>query len=138
MEKGINGLNGEPQGSPYGRDRVAWWLRSPGNNDNNAACVFGENENVNDNGNNVKKEFGVRPALPDCEKCMESSMRQCIGQRNPVPFHRRHPGEKHMLTETADARAFAALGVGDDPFPRQPLKSQFYAGPYGHIARFSH
>ena len=56
-----------------------WWLRSPGNNDNNAAFVNGENGNVNENGNNVKKEFGVRPALPDCQKCMEGSMRQCIG-----------------------------------------------------------
>lgn len=45
MEKGINGLNGEPQGSPYGRDRVAWWLRSPGLSDL-AACVFGEPEGV--------------------------------------------------------------------------------------------
>ena len=48
-------------------------------------------------------------------------MRQCIGQRNPVPFLRRHPREKHMLSETLDAKAFKALGVGDAPFPRQPL-----------------
>ena len=48
-------------------------------------------------------------------------MRQCIGQRNPVPFLRRHPREKHMLSETLDARAFKALGVGDAPFPRQPI-----------------
>jgi hypothetical protein len=52
---------------------------------------------------------------------MEGSMRQCIGQRNPVPFLRRHPREKHMLSETLDARAFKALGVGDAPFPRQPI-----------------
>ena len=39
--------------------------------------------------NNVKNTLGVRPALPDCQKCMEGSMRQCIGQRNPVPFLRR-------------------------------------------------
>ncbi len=26
-----------------------WWLRSPGNNDNNAAFVNGENGNVNEN-----------------------------------------------------------------------------------------
>ena len=98
-----------------------WWLRSPGNNDNNAAFVNGKNGNVNENGNNVKKEFGVRPALPDCQKCMEGSMRQCIGQRNPVPFPRRHPREKHMLSETLDAKAFKALGVGDALFPRQPI-----------------
>jgi len=101
---------------PYNRDRVAWWLRSPGNNDNNAACVFGQNGNVNENGNNVKKEFGVRPALPGCQKCMEGSIRQSIGQRNPVPFQRKIPLEKHMLLETLDAKVFRVLGVVK-PFP---------------------
>ena len=98
-----------------------WWLCSQGNNDNNAAFVDGGSGDVNDNGNNVKNTLGVRPALPDCQKCMEGSMRQCIGQRNPVPFLRRHPREKHMLSETLDARAFKALGVEDAPFPRQPI-----------------
>jgi len=98
-----------------------WWLCSQGNNDNNAAYVNGGSGDVNDNGNNVKNTLGVRPALPDCQKCMEGSMRQCIGQRNPVPFLRKSPREKHMLSETLDARAFKALGVGDAPFPRQPI-----------------
>ena len=49
--------------APYNRDRVAWWLCSQGNNDNNAAFVNGGSGDVNDNGNNVNKEFGVRPAL---------------------------------------------------------------------------
>ena len=98
-----------------------WWLRSPGKNENEAAFVNGKNGNVNENGNNVKKEFGVRPALPDCQKGMESSMGQCIGQRTPVPFPRRHPREKHMLSETLDAQAFKALGVGDALFPRQTI-----------------
>ena len=71
---------------PYNRDRVAWWLRSPGNNDNNAACVNGGSGNVNDNGNNVNKEFGVRPALPGCPKCMEGSMRQCIRAKESGSF----------------------------------------------------
>ena len=31
------------------------------------------------------------------------------------------PREKHMLSETLDAKAFKALGVGDAPFPRQPI-----------------
>ena len=106
-----------------------WWLRSPGNNDNNAAFVNGENGNVNENGNNVKKEFGVRPALPDCQKCMEGSMRQCIGQRNPVPFLRKFPREKHMLSETLDARAFKALGVGNVPYsPDSRLEEQKQGG----------
>ena len=102
--------------APYNWDRVAWWLRSPGNNDNKAAFVDGGSGDVNDNGNNVKNTLGVRPALPDCQKCMEGSMRQCIGQRNPVPFLRRHPREKHMLSETLDAKAFKALGVGNVPY----------------------
>ena len=106
-----------------------WWLRSPGNNDNNAAFVNGENGNVNENGNNVKKEVGVRPALPDCQKCMEASMRQCIGQRNPVPFLRKFPREKHMLSETLDARAFKALGVGNVPYsPDSRLEEQKQGG----------
>ena len=46
------------------RDRVdIWWLRSPGNNDNNAAVVKGDG-NVNNNGNNVNNKYGVRPAWP--------------------------------------------------------------------------
>lgn len=41
-----------------------WWLRSPGNNQNNAANVNSDG-NVNANGNNVKNDNnGVRPALP--------------------------------------------------------------------------
>jgi hypothetical protein len=41
-----------------------WWLRSPGNNSNNAANVNTDG-NVNINGNNVSAESGgVRPALP--------------------------------------------------------------------------
>jgi len=45
-----------------------WWLRSPGNNSNNAANVNSDG-NVNINGNNVNNESGgVRPALPICPK----------------------------------------------------------------------
>ncbi|MDR2546298.1 MAG: DUF6273 domain-containing protein [Lachnospiraceae bacterium] len=48
------------------RDTVVWacwwWLRSPGNNSNNAANVNNDG-NVNVNGNNVNNDNGVRPAL---------------------------------------------------------------------------
>ncbi|MDR2728733.1 MAG: DUF6273 domain-containing protein [Chitinispirillales bacterium] len=51
----------------YSRDPVVrtwWWLRSPGNNSNNAAYVNNDG-NVNMNGNNTFRESGgVRPALP--------------------------------------------------------------------------
>jgi hypothetical protein len=43
----------------------AWWLRSPGNNSNNAAIVNNDG-NVNVNGNNVDNvntNGGLRPAL---------------------------------------------------------------------------
>lgn len=41
-----------------------WWLRSPGNNSNNAANV-NNNGNVNRSGNNVNNNDAVvRPALP--------------------------------------------------------------------------
>ena len=41
-----------------------WWLRSPGNNSNNAANVNADGK-LNVNGNNVNNETGgVRPALP--------------------------------------------------------------------------
>lgn len=52
------------------RDRVVkrqvgrWWLRSPGNNDNNAANV-NNNGALNHNGNNVNNNNNaVRPASP--------------------------------------------------------------------------
>lgn len=40
-----------------------WWLRSPGNNDNKVAVVSGVGD-VNNNGNNVNNNNGLRPALP--------------------------------------------------------------------------
>ena len=45
-------------------DASWWWLRSPGNNDNNAANVNTDGS-LNENGNNVNNENGVRPALSD-------------------------------------------------------------------------
>ena len=46
--------------------RTWWWLRSPGNNDDNAANVNNDG-NLNMNGNHVSNaEGGVRPALPYC------------------------------------------------------------------------
>ncbi len=43
-----------------------WWLRSPGNNQNNAANVNNDGD-VNENGNNVNNDNNaVRPALLSC------------------------------------------------------------------------
>lgn len=47
----------------WDRNYATWWLRSPGNNSNNAANV-NSNGAVNENGNNVNNtNIGVRPAL---------------------------------------------------------------------------
>jgi len=48
--------------------------------------VNGDNGNVNNNGNNVNKKFGVRPALPGCLKCIEGSVRLCAGAKEPGSF----------------------------------------------------
>ena len=41
-----------------------WWLRTPGNNQNNA-CNVNNDGNVNNNNNNVSNtNVGVRPDLP--------------------------------------------------------------------------
>ena len=93
----------------YNRDRVAWWLRSPGNNDKNAACVNGGN--ANENGNNVNKKLAVRPALPGRPKCMEGSMRQCIGKRNPVPFYGDIREKTHAVGDFGRKR-FQSIGDG--------------------------
>ena len=53
-----------------------WWLRSPGNNDNNAAVVKGDG-NVNDNGNNVNNKYGLRPASPYRPKRPAGAVRLC-------------------------------------------------------------
>ncbi len=102
--------------APYNRDRVAWWPRSPGNNDNNAAFVYGDDGNVNDNGNNVKNAFGVRPALPGRPKCMEGSIRRCSGQRNPVPFHIITRGKTHAVGDSG-RKCFRDVGNGQGPIP---------------------
>ena len=58
-----------------------WWLRSPGNNQNNAANV---NNDGSLNNNNVNNDNGcVRPASP----CLPE-VRPC--ERRPVPWGRRN------------------------------------------------
>ena len=47
----------------FGCSASWWWLRSPGNNTNNA-CNVNNDGNINLNGNNVNNTSGgVRPAL---------------------------------------------------------------------------
>ena len=65
-----------------------WWLRSPGNNTNNAANVNNDG-NVNINGNNVNNDNGgVRPALPQprMPETLFCAGQVCApGQRNQIP-----------------------------------------------------
>ena len=96
----------------YNRDRVAWWLCSSGNNDNKAACVNGDNGNVNSNGNNVNKKLGVRPALPGCQKCMEGSMRQCIRAKEPGSFSAETSAGKTHAVGVFGRASFQSVGNG--------------------------
>ena len=60
-----------------------WWLRSPGNNTNNAANVNNDG-NVNNNGNNVNNDDnGVRPALHPSSVVRLQVRRACTGVREP-------------------------------------------------------
>ena len=45
------------------RLKTEWWLRSPGNNNNNAALVNNDG-NVNAPGNNVNNNLAIRLDLP--------------------------------------------------------------------------
>ena len=46
-----------------GAEGTNWWLRSQGMDDSRAACVYGEDGIVDENGCTVNKQFVVRPAL---------------------------------------------------------------------------
>lgn len=63
-----------------------WWLRSPGNNQNNAANVNNAGD-VNENGNNVNNDNNaVRPALLSYGlKLCVSTQSPCREQRNRIP-----------------------------------------------------
>ncbi len=96
--------------SSYDRDRVVWWLRSPGNNDNKAAVVIGGDGGAgNVNNNNVKNKNGVRPALPCSPKRIESSVRLCAGGKGTRFLFTDISVEKYMLSEWMDADAFIIL-----------------------------
>ena len=63
-----------------------WWLRSPGNNSNNAANVNNDGS-VNNNGNNVNNDNNaVRPALPpDARNSAAGAADLCGRQRHRIP-----------------------------------------------------
>ena len=58
-----------------------WWLRSPGNNDNNAANVNNDGA-VNYNGNNVNNDNnGVRPALLPIDQKITAGAASRVGSK---------------------------------------------------------
>ena len=64
---------------------MGWWLRSPGNNGNNAANVNNDGE-VNDNGNNVNNTLAIRPDWPQLpETRLHGEAVRALGQRNRFP-----------------------------------------------------
>ena len=65
-------------------DESWWWLRSPGNNQNNAAEVNSDGD-INTNGNNVNNENGVRPALPDSPEAAPKLDSPYTGERSQIP-----------------------------------------------------
>lgn len=80
-----------------------WWLRSPGNNTNNAANV-NNNGYVNNNGNNVNNNNnGVRADLrwPWPVTAFMETESVPIFQRNRIPFRRRKNKDCQM-EETKD------------------------------------
>ncbi|MCL2080095.1 MAG: DUF6273 domain-containing protein [Oscillospiraceae bacterium] len=83
-----------------------WWLRSPGNNSNNAANVNNDG-NVNVNGNNVNNDNnGVRPALPRprfARNLAECSAGLRDGAKESKPILTERSG-KQMPVETGNAK----------------------------------
>lgn len=88
-----------------------WWLRSPGNNDNNAADV-NNNGYGNNNGNNVNNDNNaVRPDLHN------PCLKEYLGKYSPctickgILFHFCHDGQKEYLLSGAGGAN--ALSVGE-------------------------
>lgn len=100
---------------------MRWWLRSPGNNSNNAANVNNDGY-VNRNGNNVNNDNdAVRPDLDHIYGLQRSlgRLRPCLKvQGNPIPFREGECliGRTHAVCGCRRRRAFRPLG-GATPLP---------------------
>lgn len=88
-----------------------WWLRSPGNNQNNAANVNNDGS-VNHNGNNVNNDNdAVRPALLSC------GLKHLRKHAEPVPRAKESDSlsifsGKHMSAEDVTQVRFTFLWLG--------------------------
>ena len=87
-----------------------WWLRSPGNNTNNAANVNTDGS-VNNNGNNVNNDNnGVRPALHPKSVVLSQVRHACTDARELDSFSGDDPNPwKTLAGEGWDAHAFQTL-----------------------------
>ncbi len=112
-QKKITASAGLRSGDLIAKYSCWWWLRSPGNNSNNAADVNNDGS-VNDNGNNVNNDNNaVRPAsLPTARNPTVSTEVCARGQRNRIPsrFHRENTCRQKELT----LLAFAPFGERGD------------------------
>jgi len=71
-----------------------WWLRSPGNNTNNAANVsYG---GVNPDGNTVNNNYAIRPDLPRLPETRMQAHTVRAGAKEP---YSRPARDKHMPSE---------------------------------------
>ena len=88
-----------------------WWLRSPGNNTNNAANVNTDGTlNVNGNNNVNNTSGGVRPALPQPPFARNLALSRaglCYGAKEPNP----------ILPETAGKHMPSEIGTREYRFP---------------------
>ena|GEM_PF-5846270 len=99
-----------------------WWLRSPGNNTNNAANVNNDG-NVNVNGNNVNNDNGgVRPALPRPHLARNLAVWTaglCNGAKESNPLLAERPGKQIPAEKETQDIAFPLFGrrAGNVAFP---------------------
>ena len=98
----------------------------PGNNDNNAAIVYGGSGGVNND--NVKNKNGVRPALPCSPKRIEGSVRLCTGGKGTRFLFTDMSVEKYMLSESMDAVAFIVSDLSQLGFGLPEYRLTFLIG----------
>jgi len=108
-----------------------WWLRSPGENPNNAVNVNNDGE-MNVNGNNVNNDNGgVRPALTPRlipKPCVQAVKVCDLEPKESNPLYLETNG-KHMPMEMRDAKicAFSCMGGRWVPSPPPSVAFYFYS-----------
>ena len=87
-----------------------WWLRSPGNNQNNAANVNTDGS-VNRNGNNVNNDNNaVRPAFPQMPETQPEAGRSAQGEKAGPSLSRGGTFRKNKDRQRGGRFGFPHLG----------------------------